>query len=124
LRQLLTYHLSCGFRGDLALFNLPLQSKHLKKGCIQTILSVHLKKRRVVEVQDLILLLKLLLIRQLVSLQGSPRLLGRIHIPNKRLDLRCRQILVIDSAQTSRNFGGREFTKSLGHAYTRSSGFN
>jgi hypothetical protein len=85
---------------------------------------VHLKKGRIVEVQHLIVLLELLLISNLILLQTAPLLLGCVHIPDESLDLRCREILVIDSAKSSGHFSRREFTKSLGHTYTRSSGFN
>jgi hypothetical protein len=91
------------FRCDLALLNLPLEGKHLKKGRVQTVLCVHLKKGRVIEVQGLVILLKLLLVLLLVGLETSPLLLGCIHVANKCLNLCCGQIIVLDTAESSRH---------------------
>jgi hypothetical protein len=108
--KLLANHLCRCFRCELALFDLPLQSKHLKKGCIQTVLGMHLKKGGIVEIECLILGLKLLLVLLLVSLETSPLLLGRIHVANKSLNLRRAQILAVDTANSSRNLSRSQFT--------------
>jgi hypothetical protein len=92
------------FRCDFALLDLPLESQHFKKGRIQTILCMHLKKGWIVKVEHLILLLKLLFVLLLISLKAGPLLLGGIHVTNKSLNLGCRQILILDATKSSRYF--------------------
>ncbi len=74
---------------------------------------MHLPQRRVIEKEVLVLVLEL--IQVLLAAQMTPLLLGVIHVANKSLQLRGRELLGVDVTLSFGDLVGGKFNALLRH---------